>query len=56
MVDMAWLRDLGTEAVAALTISTVSTWAFAAIGWFVAMGMTALIARYSGAMQAAIRR
>lgn len=53
MVDMAWLRDLGTEAVAALTISTVSVWAFAAIGWFVAMGMTALIARYGGALQVA---
>ena len=44
MVDMAWLRDLSTEAVAALTISTVSGWAFAAIGWCVAMGRSALIA------------
>ncbi len=49
MVDMAWLRGFGTEAVAALTISTVSVWAFAAIGWFVAMGLTALVARYGGA-------
>jgi len=53
MVDMAWLRDFGTDAVAALTISTVSVWAFAAIGWFVAMGLTALIARYSGAARTA---
>jgi len=53
MVDMAWLRSLGTDAVAALTIATVSVWTYAAIGWFVAMGLTALTARYSGAMRAA---
>lgn len=48
-VDMAWIRELGTDAVASLTISTVSVWMYAAVGWLVAMGLGALVARYSGA-------
>ena len=51
MVDMAWIRGLGTEAVAALGISTISVWLFAAVTWFVSMGLTALVARYVGALR-----
>ncbi len=51
MVDMAWLRGLGTEAVAAVSLATVSTWVFASLGGLVAMGITALVARYGGAGQ-----
>lgn len=50
-VDLAWIRSLGTEAVASLTISSVSVWMFAAVGWLVAMGLTAVVARYVGAAQ-----
>jgi len=48
-VDLAWIRELGTDAVAALTVSTISVWMLAAAGWLVGMGLTALVARYSGA-------
>lgn len=51
MVDMAWIRGLGTNAVAALGISSISVWLFAAVAWFVAMGLTALTARYAGAFR-----
>ncbi|MDF1701042.1 MAG: MATE family efflux transporter [Planctomycetota bacterium] len=49
MVDMAWIRELGTEAVAALGVATISVWLFVAIGWAFAMGLTALVGRYVGA-------
>ena len=52
-VDMAWIRALGTDAVASLTISTVAVWMYAAVGWLVAMGLTALVARYAGALRPA---
>ena len=49
MVDMAWIRDLGTEAVAALGVATISVWLFVAIAWALTMGLTALVGRYVGA-------
>jgi putative MATE family efflux protein len=51
-VDLAWIRGLGTEAVASLTVGNVSVWIFYAVGSLVAIGLTALIARYVGAMRA----
>lgn len=48
-VDQAWVGALGTEALAALAISCLSVWIFAALGWLVGMGLTALVARYLGA-------
>lgn len=52
-VDMWWIHGLGTDAVASLTVSTVSVWMYAAVGWLVAMGLTALVARYAGARRRA---
>lgn len=49
MVDMAWIRELGTEAVAALGVATISVWLFVAIAWALTMGLTALVGRYVGA-------
>ncbi|MDA1195155.1 MAG: MATE family efflux transporter [Planctomycetota bacterium] len=49
MVDMAWVRELGTEAVAALGVATISVWLFVAIAWALVMGLTALVGRYVGA-------
>ncbi len=49
MVDMAWIRELGTEAVAALGVATISVWLFVAIAWALTMGLAALVGRYVGA-------
>ncbi len=48
-VDMAFCEQLGTEAIAALTVSTISVWIYAALGMLAGMGLTALVARYAGA-------
>ena len=49
-VDLYWIGDaLGHEAIAALTLGTISVWMFLALGWLVGMGLTALVARYVGA-------
>lgn len=52
-IDQAWVGRLGTEALAAMTISQLSVWVFAALGWLVGMGLTAVVARYLGAGRAA---
>lgn len=50
VVDMFWVGEAyGHEEIAALTISTVAVWMFAALGWLVGMGLTSLVARYVGA-------
>ncbi len=51
-VDMAWIRALGTDALASFTVSTVSTWMLHAVGALVVMGLTALVARYVGGIRA----
>jgi len=48
-VDQAWVRGLGTEALAGLGVATLSVWLFAGLGALVGMGLTALVARYVGA-------
>lgn len=48
-VDMAWCRELGTEATAALSLAAISTWFYMALGVLVGIGVTALVARYVGA-------
>ena len=47
-VDMFWVGKLGTEALAALAIATMTVWMFLSIGSLMAMGITALVARYVG--------
>jgi putative MATE family efflux protein len=48
-VDMAWVKTLGVEATAALSMSLISVWLFAGLGALVGTGLTALVARYAGA-------
>ncbi|MDJ0976459.1 MAG: MATE family efflux transporter [Planctomycetota bacterium] len=48
-VDMAWLKELGTEATAALSLAAISTWFYMALGVLIGIGLTALVARYVGA-------
>jgi putative MATE family efflux protein len=48
-VDMAWVKSLGVEATAALSMSMISVWLFAGLGSLVGTGLTALVARYAGA-------
>ncbi len=47
-IDMYWVGPLGTDALAALAIASVSVWMFAALGALVGTGVTALVARYVG--------
>ncbi len=47
-VDMFWVGQLGTEALAALAIATMTVWMFLSIGSLMAIGITALVARYVG--------
>jgi len=48
-VDMAWVRSIGVEATAALSMGLISVWLFAGLGALVGTGLTALVARYAGA-------
>ena len=48
-VDMYWIGKLGTESLASIAVSRVTVWMFAALGTLVAIGLTALVARYVGA-------
>lgn len=48
-VDMAWVKTLGVEATAALSMGLISVWLFAGLGALVGTGLTALVARYVGA-------
>jgi putative MATE family efflux protein len=48
-VDMAWVKGLGEPATAALGVGTISVWMFNALGALIGTGLTALVARYSGA-------
>ncbi len=48
-VDMAWLKTLGEDATAALSVGMISIWLFSAVGALVGTGLTALVARYVGA-------
>jgi putative MATE family efflux protein len=48
-VDMAFVARLGTDAVAGLSISTVTVWIYGALAGLVGIGLTALVARYVGA-------
>lgn len=47
-VDMAWLRGLGDDATAALSVGMISVWLFAAVSALIGTGLTALVARYAG--------
>ena len=50
VVDMFWVGEAyGHEEIAAMTVSTIAVWMFAALGWLVSMGLTSLVARYVGA-------
>lgn len=50
VIDSAWVgRTHGHEAVAALGVSTVAVWMFAALGWLVGMGLVSVVGRYVGA-------
>ncbi len=49
VVDMAWVKSLGSEAVAGLSVSTNTVWFFAGFAALVSMGSSALVARYVGA-------
>jgi putative MATE family efflux protein len=49
VVDMAWVKALGSEAVAGLSVSTNTVWMFAGLAALVSMGLGALVARYVGA-------
>ncbi len=48
-VDMAWVKSIGVEATAALSMGLISVWLFAGLGSLVGSGLTALVARYAGA-------
>jgi putative MATE family efflux protein len=48
-VDMAWVKELGSEAVAGLSVSTNTVWLFHGFAALVSMGLGALVARYAGA-------
>ena len=48
-IDMLLCRQLGTDATAALTVSTVAIWIQYAVGLLVSVGLTAIVARYAGA-------
>ncbi len=48
-IDMLFCRELGTNATAALTVSTVAIWIQYAVGLLVSVGLTAIVARYAGA-------
>lgn len=48
-VDMLWVRQLGDDATAALSVGLISVWLFAGLGSLVGTGLTALVARYAGA-------
>jgi putative MATE family efflux protein len=48
-VDMAFCRELGTDAIAALSIASVSVWAYHAVGALLGIGLSAIVARYAGA-------
>lgn len=49
VVDMAWVKPLGVEATAALSMGTISVWLFAGLAALVGTGLTAMVARYVGA-------
>ena len=48
-VDMAFCRELGTDAIAALSVASVSVWAYHAVGALLGIGLSAIVARYAGA-------
>jgi putative MATE family efflux protein len=48
-VDMAWVKGLGEAATGAMGVGTISVWMFSALGALIGTGLTALVARYSGA-------
>ncbi|MHC5009623.1 MAG: MATE family efflux transporter, partial [Planctomycetota bacterium] len=48
-VDMIFVSKLGTDAVAGLSVSSVTVWMYGALAALIGMGLTALVARYVGA-------
>ena len=48
-VDMAWVKSLGESATGSMGVGTISVWMFSALGALIGTGLTALVARYSGA-------
>ncbi len=48
-VDMYWIGQLGTDAIASLSLSSITVWMYTALGTLVGTGLTALVARYVGA-------
>ena len=48
-VDGYFIREVGTDAVASITVSSISVWIFTGLGFLIGIGVTSLVGRYDGA-------